>query len=438
MPIHIEGGLGRKAARSNTLAPSPSISFNFVNNFANINGAISTASGALTCVRAISGTGHTSDLALDSTGNYTTFGANVPRITDLGLLVEDSRVNNQTFSRDLTQFNHVNTTTGSTIIGPIAGLPAFKLNDSTTSNVLHGAIAPSVNITTVRNFAATIIAKRAEYSSCRLAIADNGFASIANHDINLATGGSSASAVGSAVVASFTSVLLPSGWVLATIVFANNGTSPLKPTVYIGNSAPYTGTLGNGIYVAYIGLESGTSAAAVNFGTSPIPTDGTSVTRQSDVISIPSGLTTSSVTLYSELSILGAANSLLPRVIGVSEAAHSTSDSIAVYVNGTANALVGNIRTNNVDIIGLSSATAVSTGSFSKMAFAVQLNDTELANKGVSTTTTNATSLPTAANISTLYIGAPMSSQPAACTLYRTAALYPFRLSHATLVSITK
>jgi hypothetical protein len=46
-----------------------------------------------TVTRAISGTGHTVDYAVDSLGNWWGFGANVPRTTNLGTKIEEARTN---------------------------------------------------------------------------------------------------------------------------------------------------------------------------------------------------------------------------------------------------------------------------------------------------------------------------------------------------------
>ena len=80
-----------------------SVDIDFANGRAWSDNRRSAPASLLTCTRAISGTGHTYDYAEDASGNYLPFAANVPRITNKGLLVEEGRTNVVLQNRDLTQ-----------------------------------------------------------------------------------------------------------------------------------------------------------------------------------------------------------------------------------------------------------------------------------------------------------------------------------------------
>lgn len=74
---------------SGTLAD---LDLDFVNN-RGWQGLLASPASLVTCTRAISGTGHVYDYAEDANGVWYPFSANTPRITNKGLLVEESRTN---------------------------------------------------------------------------------------------------------------------------------------------------------------------------------------------------------------------------------------------------------------------------------------------------------------------------------------------------------
>lgn len=80
----------------------PTIFFDFTTNRARYGGRVVPAPSLVACTRAVSGTGHAYDYADDSNGVWYQFGANVPRITNKGLLVEENRTNVVLNNRDFT------------------------------------------------------------------------------------------------------------------------------------------------------------------------------------------------------------------------------------------------------------------------------------------------------------------------------------------------
>lgn len=220
------------------------LAFDFTQNLAwtRSTGAVVPASSLLTCTRAISGTGHTYDYAANSLGVYSGFLANVPRMTDLGLLAEESRVNVVLNNRDLTQ----GTWTPSNITAAKDQVGVDGVANSASSIVATAGNGTILGATTVSSSARwqTAFVKRLVGSGTIQMTMDNG--------------------------STWTTITTTSSWSRVSI-----------PTQTLAN--PTVGfkivTNGDKIAVDFVQNE-----ASNLFATSPIATTSATVTRNADLV----------------------------------------------------------------------------------------------------------------------------------------------------------
>jgi len=352
-----------------------------------------------------------------------------------GLLVEEQRVNQATYSDDLT--NAAWTKIGSSISANAGTAPdgmtnADKLVEDTanTNHTVFGVIITATTLTTsvyVKAAGRTNIIMR-HYNADDDVVAVN---------FDLSAGVASKTFTAGATFSNFSYSITPVGnsWYRCTVTSTrSSGTTysaivdlsnTNNPTFRGGGDCSYTGDGSSGVLLWGFQVEAG------SFATSYIPTVAASVTRSADVASVntlsPWWNATES-TIYSEFDTFST-NDAFPYALGV-----INTDEIDVYRIGSS----GNVLTlmfassslqNNSTI-----ATATSLNATIKAAYAVKANDLAgSANGGAAVTDTSAT-LP---SVSTLYLGARSNGTGPLNGHLRRLAVYPRRLTNAQLQALT-
>lgn len=271
-----------------------------------------------------------------SDGTLVSFGNNVARITDQGLLVEESRTNKVLWSQDLsnaawTKSNAV--VTANVALAPDGTLTAAKLDEAATA-LFHAAYQTiSGSVVAGSTNAVSICVKQGERRYAQVSYDTNdGVGAYAN--VDLQTGAVTQSGVlGTGTLTSVAVAALTNGWYRVALVgvagAAATSGRPFVAPIPLGTTpwaSATTGVVGNGIYVWGGQLEAGA------FATSYIPTTGAAATRAADVISL-GGLSTGDgtwVVSSSGLPATRAANSTLigaaaSQMLLVDLASHLTS-----------------------------------------------------------------------------------------------------------------
>ena len=230
-------------------------------------------------------------LAVDSNGNWTTFGVNTPRITNLGLLVEESRTNLVLQSAALAGGWATNQTT--IVLGqvsPDGGTNAVSITDNSTGGTPHYFYGSSSGITTVAGttYAFSAFFKAGTGGFAGISFANGGFASGFYACANLQTGAITTSGLfGAGTLISASAQLYPNGWVRITAVGTPGSTGPTFPILSVIQNAagtPLTNYAGTGSTI--LAWQPQAEAGAVT--TSPIRTTSAAVTRAADVVTLTS------------------------------------------------------------------------------------------------------------------------------------------------------
>lgn len=214
--------------------------------------------------------------AVTASGVLTPFAANIPRITDRGLLIEESRVNlalrSQEFDNGIYVSNGV-TITANAINAPDGTATADKIVE-TAAGGEHQRYQ-SVTLTAAA-YSVSCYLKAGERTQVFLACDVSGQGKGAA--FNLANG------TIISTTAPYTSSIqaLANGWYRCTIHLTGTAVAYF-PAVkgYKGGTTSYTGTAGEGFYAWGLQVELGAAH------TSYIPTAASSVTRNSDVVTLP-------------------------------------------------------------------------------------------------------------------------------------------------------
>jgi hypothetical protein len=228
----------------------------------------------------VSGTGATVRTATTSSGALATFANGVPRITDLGLLVEGSATNLLLWSQDMTQAQPTgswgytgSSVTKNVILVPDGSMTGNKLSEDAAVDA-HLLVADP--IITPGQYGVSVYAKAGERSFIAL------YDQFLNQGkwFNLATGAIGGNLIAPPDGASIQA--LANGWYRCTIYVTYLSTTA-APSVFLspdGATFNYQGVPGDGAYLWQADLQAGTSIG------SPIPTASAAVTRTADTASL--------------------------------------------------------------------------------------------------------------------------------------------------------
>lgn len=225
---------------------------------------------------------------VDSNGVIKTAAANEARFdhdpvsgSSLGLLVEESRTNNLTYSAefDNAAWTKTRTTiTANAAVAPDGTTTADKLirNTDNNINVVYQTVSLSQTTYTLSTFA-----KQGEYSFCTLNLPNTqGWDADRWISVDLTDG---SYAVSSSAPTSTSVEEYPNGWYRISITHAASATVTRGGYIEARSTSGYGYQAGDGTSGIYIW---GTQLEAGSFPTSYIPTSGSTVTRSADVASM--------------------------------------------------------------------------------------------------------------------------------------------------------
>lgn len=385
------------ACRPGWVLPSASCDLNF-------SSGIYWASGGGSLGNLLSTTRASIGYSRISDGTLVSFAANVPRITDLGLLVEEARTNVALYSRDLT--NSVWTKSNITAaLNQIGADGASNSASSITATSSNGTVLQSITLSSSARFQTAYVKRIAGSGSIYMTM-DNG--------------------------STWTSISVTSSWSNVSI-----------PTQTLAN--PTIGfkiaVSGDAIAVDFVQNENGT------FATSPIATTSSSATRAADVISGPlsSWFNQSGGTVRVEFAYApgaAVANSS-PALVGFSPGSTTTDRFTVLLDNNASYAGLPRVdtRSNNVTAsAGGNPADAVSIGSTSvvKVAARFGLNNLGISTNAGTVRTQTTAALP-ALSLTTVVIGAQyQTSSPTSAVYYKRLTYFRGQVPDSRLLALTQ
>ena len=264
------------------LAPlaGASLDLQFTTGCATTNGTGSSIPSLITTTRASTGYAQT------SAGVLVPFASNVPRITDQGLLVEEARTNLALRSQ---KFDNASWTKNDTTVAadattaPDGTLTADKINETATT--AQHTVTQSVTLSTV--FTLSAYFKAAERTVVWLYADHVG----AGKYFNLGTGAVGGTIGTGANITASSITPLANGWYRCTVSYvAAGGAATVRAALTTADgTTSYLGVAGSGAYVWGLQVE------AAAFGTSYIPTVGSTVTRAADVITLTGAAATAAL-----------------------------------------------------------------------------------------------------------------------------------------------
>jgi len=279
-----ELALGRRTAR---LAFNPPIDLNFASGV--YFGVSGSPSQFLT-------TSNSGGLAVDNGGNWSSFAANQPRITNLGLLVEESRQNLVFPSYPLTGglWNPIQIASSVAAPSPDGGNNALIVTPNTTANVRHVILGNGVTATAAV-YTASVFLKPNGYNFGYLGLASPTTTTITSIIVDLTSGTITATNnAGTPTGLAASATRYPNGWVRlqvsmtcvatvgATVMACGPCNTGIPGTLNPNCLEPqFTADGTSGVAIWQAQLELGA------FATSPIPTTSAAVTRAADVVSKP-------------------------------------------------------------------------------------------------------------------------------------------------------
>lgn len=214
--------------------------------------------------------------AVDSAGRIINFGSGAPRITDQGLLVEQSRTNEVPFSSGATTWNLLAATvTANAGAAPDAATTATQIQEDATSNFhqVDRDVGP-VAAATVYSF--SFFAKVAGRNEIKFVYGVSG-TNIIDSTIDLAA---------KTIIAGTTGVVFENyanGWVRVSLpnwTVASAGTLHLYIGLFNGGTNSYQGDGVSGVYIWGLQSEPGATISSL------IPTGAAAVTRPADVLTL--------------------------------------------------------------------------------------------------------------------------------------------------------
>jgi hypothetical protein len=298
-----------------------------------------------------------------------------------GLLIEESRTNQITFSENFTDGSWSAFATASaaniTSTNPSGGTTTSRLTANSGTDT--GRSRVKVLSIPSASYAATascfVKAGNSDFGLVRMAFNKAGVGTIraCNANIVFSTGVITKSGTSNADF-TVTSTAFPDGWYRITISATSNASLTVEDSVVLAVGLAFNGTGGSGTFA---GTETvlawGAQVEAGSFATSYIPTTTAPLTRSADVCSI-TGLAFSNMWNASEgstyVSVIRNTNTGSPRAISISDG--TTSNRMEIARGSTSEQVsysVGGSFLYNFDVGG------VAVGVNSRIAQAMKLND---------------------------------------------------------------
>lgn len=374
----------------------------------------------------------------DLTGNWTSFSANQPRITNKGLLIEEAKTNVVIESQN--QLGSGWAPTGLTVTGPFAGAPdgssTVYVFDEGTGATGHFSGPTQITATASTAYTGSVFVKpngAARYVQLTFSSAGWGSAQYVNYDL-----------VGNTVVsqnggATGTITSYANGWFRLTIT-ATSIASPAAGSPIIlamlnagtdGRAASYTGT-NRQIQVWQTQCEVGV------FASSPIPTTSSAVTRDFDDVRItgtnfsswyPSTVAGVPGTLYWHGAMVGGATGTNQFLVCISDS--GVGEEVAIYHGTAARTMI--IRDGNVDQANTGGGGVATPGVPFKLAFGFDTNDVALYLAGALIGSDATVTLPTVNRLT--FMRGETSFKPN--EYVSRLAYFPSRLSNTQLAALT-
>jgi hypothetical protein len=411
----------------------PSLSFNFA--------AMPALDPRITFTRASTGT------FLNSAGVLTSAATNEPRfdynpstLAARGLLIEEARTNNLTYSEDFG--NAAWTKGGATVSTDTTTAPTGTtvadslIEDSSTGQ--HRVFRSATGTTNTNPYTFSVFAKANTRTRIYLGIAEgttfvrqgNAIFDLSAGTVVFAGGGSGGATGGSATITA-----VGNGWYRCTYTLTLGGTDTTVFSdinlVSTGTTINYTGDGTSGLFLWGAQLEAGA------FPTSYIPTTTTALTRAADVASVNTlspWYNSAEGSVYVSATLLNAPTSLAGASL-YSLSNGTVSERISVLTGGGSGGNINTIVTDDAVLQAQTVNGGLSTAGTYNYANAYKLNDFASVVNGGTAVTDGLGSLPT---VDRLILGANAVGNIGFLNGYlRRIVYYPRRLSNAELQSIT-
>lgn len=394
-------------------------------NFVASSGYPAAPSLLLTTTRSSSG-----DYADNSAGVWSSFAANIPRITDKGLLVEEARTNSiRNNSMQGAGAGSPGTLPTNWFVANLRGLTQTVVGTGTSRGIEYVDVrfSGTTNATSTLNFFfeanSTIAAVEAQSwtHSVFVAIVGGSTANLTGMTINTAA----YDAVPTYLSEVFTPVTIAGA--SATLArFTGTGSAPTS-TAWI---VPYIQLTFNNAVAIDITLRVGWPQLELGaFATSPIRTTAAAATRAADVVVGPAVSVGSALTLFAEMTA-GDGAAAVQAAFQVDNG--STTDRVFLWRSGTA--LNGNVRNSSVDTAALAGG-AIANNATGKMAIAVAANDAAFCPNGGTVLTDATVTFPSGLN--RVVFGQNGASGVTLNGYLRRVAYFPTRLTNAQLQALT-
>jgi hypothetical protein len=357
-----------------------------------------------------------------------------------GLLIEESRVNIQRHSET---FGTTWSTTGCSVSGPSAIAPdgtnaAVTIIDNTTT-ARHGPFDQNNTIVSGSNYTLSCYLKKnygTDYAQIHFNSGSLGNAwvavlvNLANGTVENSAAGSAANLVGSGIED------VGNGWYRAYVT-GNYASTEAHVKVLISNTAsPSRDGYGNinytGAYTRSI-LAWGAQLETGSFPTSYIPTSGSTVTRSGDRANMSmSGVYSSGpVSMYVEAAEAGDVDYARLVLLG-----DGTNDNrMQITISESSGSVQAYVETNDAPQASLNRSFDPAYKTFFKAAAAFDRDNLAITAGGLTTVSDTTIITPQVTN---LYLGSLNDADADSGATFKKVALYPTRLSNATLQAMTE
>jgi hypothetical protein len=375
-------------------------------------------------------------LRIGSNGLYGSVANNVPAFefntdgTYRGLLVEPGATNLAVRSQE---FGDVAwTKTESTVVdnattSPDGATTADKLR--TNTNSAEHSVTGNITFVSGTVYTASCYFKAGEIGFAFISFPTAAFGSVLRNYINLSNG---ATSLGAGVTGSV--LALPNGWYRFAVTATATGNAASNIRIGLTDSISSTTSTGanatDGIFMWQAQFETGSVA------TSPIVTTAGTASRVADVVSLTGAsslIGQSAGTLYAEIVASNFNSTTLRNVLSINDG--TTQNRITVRgVASQDNRFETIVVTSNSLVAQIAQGSNNANGATIRLAVGYALNDIALYANGSSVGTDTSATIPACSRID---LGNFLNDGQFVAGHIRSVALFPTRLSNATLASIT-